>query len=50
MGVMPWSALAGGFLTEKYRREDTGGSGRLSGANPFGNSKFVDRNWACRQR
>ena len=45
MGVMPWSPLAGGFLTGKYRREDTSGSGRLSGANPFGNTKFVDRNW-----
>lgn len=45
MGVMPWSPLAGGFLTGKYSREDTAGSGRLSGANPFGNSKFVDRNW-----
>lgn len=44
MGVMPWSPLAGGFLTGKYRREDTSGSGRLSGPNPFGNSKFVDRN------
>ena len=46
MGVMPWSPLAGGFLSGKYRREDTSGSGRLSGANPFGNSKFVDKNWA----
>ena len=45
MGVMPWSPLAGGFLTGKYRREDTSGSGRLSGPNPFGNSKFIDRNW-----
>ena len=45
IGVMPWSPLAGGFLTGKYRREDTSGSGRLSGPNPFGNSKFVDRNW-----
>lgn len=45
MGVMPWSPLAGGFLTGKYRREDTSGSGRLSGANPFGDSKFADRNW-----
>ncbi len=45
MGVMPWSPLAGGFLTGKYRREDTSNSGRLSGPNPFGNSKFVDRNW-----
>jgi len=45
MGVMPWSPLAGGFLTGKYRREDTKDTGRLSGANPFGDSKFADRNW-----
>ncbi len=45
MGVMPWSPLAGGFLSGKYRREDTSGSGRLSGPNPFGDSKFADRNW-----
>ena len=45
MGVMPWSPLAGGFLTGKYDRRDTSDSGRLSGVNPFGNSKFVDRNW-----
>lgn len=45
MGVMPWSPLAGGFLSGKYRREDTAATGRLSGANPFGDSKFTDRNW-----
>ena len=45
MGVMPWSPLAGGFLTGKYSREDTSDSGRLSGPNPFGNSKFTARNW-----
>ena len=45
MGVMPWSPLAGGFLTGKYNREDTSDTGRLSGANPFGDSKFTDRNW-----
>ena len=45
IGVMPWSPLAGGLLTGKYRREDTSGSGRLSGTNPFGTSKFTDRNW-----
>lgn len=45
MGVMPWSPLAGGFLTGKYKREDTSATGRLSGANPFGDSKFSDRNW-----
>ena len=46
MGVMPWSPLAGGFLSGKYQRGNTADTGRLSGANPFGNSKFVDRNWA----
>jgi aryl-alcohol dehydrogenase-like predicted oxidoreductase len=46
MGVQPWSPLAGGFLSGKYRRGDTADTGRLSGANPFGNSKFADRNWA----
>ncbi len=45
IGVMPWSPLAGGFLTGKYKREDTANSGRLSGANPFGDSKFAPRNW-----
>ncbi|NJC32861.1 aryl-alcohol dehydrogenase-like predicted oxidoreductase [Sphingomonas jejuensis] len=45
MGVIPWSPLAGGFLSGKYRREDTSGTGRLSGANPFGDSKFSNRNW-----
>ncbi len=45
MGMMPWSPLAGGFLTGKYDRADTSGTGRLSGANPFGNTKFADRNW-----
>ncbi len=45
MGVQPWSPLAGGFLSGKYRRSDTADTGRLSGANPFGDSKFADRNW-----
>lgn len=45
MGIMPWSPLAGGFLSGKYRRGDVAGKGRLSGANPFGDSKFTDRNW-----
>lgn len=51
MGVCPWSPLAAGFLAGKYRRDDAGsearggGEGRLSGPNPFGDSKFTDRNW-----
>ena len=46
MGIMPWSPLAGGFLSGKYNRADTSETGRLSGANPFGDSKFSERNWA----
>lgn len=45
MGVMPWSPLAGGFLSGKYNKADTSASGRLSGPNPFGNSKFTEQNW-----
>jgi aryl-alcohol dehydrogenase-like predicted oxidoreductase len=45
MGIMPWSPLAGGFLSGKYKRDDVSNTGRLSGANPFGDSKFVDHNW-----
>ena len=45
MGVVPWSPLAGGFLTGKYDRQVNGDMGRLSGANPFGEGKFVYRNW-----
>ena len=45
MGVMPWSPLAGGLLSGKYRREDRTDKGRLSGPNPLGDSKFTERNW-----
>ena len=47
LGVTPWSPLDGGFLAGKYHREDpTAQAGRLSGENPFGDTKFNDRNWA----
>jgi aryl-alcohol dehydrogenase-like predicted oxidoreductase len=48
LGIVPWSPLAAGFLAGKYAQTDDGasGQGRLSGPNPFGNSKFTDRNWA----
>lgn len=47
LGICPWSPLAGGFLAGKYQRIEAGatGEGRLSGSNPFGNTKFSDRNW-----
>ena len=46
IGICPWSPLAGGFLSGKYKRQgDTGaGEGRLtSGAAPF--NMFTERNW-----
>jgi aryl-alcohol dehydrogenase-like predicted oxidoreductase len=51
MDIMPWSPLAGGFLAGKYRQGATAaatptGEGRLAGSNPFGSSKFTERNWA----
>lgn len=61
LGVLAWSPLSGGFLSGKYRREDAdtkagvaGSStvaphandgGRLSKPNPFGETKFSERNW-----
>ncbi|MBC6990508.1 aldo/keto reductase [Hymenobacter sp. BT491] len=47
LGITPWSPLAAGFLAGKYEQDGSGatGQGRLSGSNPFGNSKFTDRNW-----
>ena len=45
MSIMPWSPLAGGFLTGKYERGNVGDTGRLSGPNPFGDTKFTQGNW-----
>ncbi|WP_229366076.1 aldo/keto reductase [Fibrisoma montanum] len=49
LSIVPWSPLAGGFLSGKYERGNgdriADGEGRLNGANPFGDSKFTDRNW-----
>ena len=48
LGIVPWSPLAGGFLTGKYNQgEDHSRRGRLSGSNPFQGtfSKFTERNW-----
>ncbi len=47
LAMLPWSPLAGGFLSGKYERGSAGatGEGRLSGGNPFGDTKFTGRNW-----
>ena len=46
LGVCPWSPLAGGFLSGKYRKEgNTGkGDGRLGMPNPLFN-QFTEHNW-----
>jgi aryl-alcohol dehydrogenase-like predicted oxidoreductase len=46
IGLCPWSPLAGGFLSGKYKREgNTGrGDGRLSGPGSIFN-KFTEHNW-----
>ena len=48
IGMVPWSPLAGGFLSGKYERGDGGpkGEGRLAGDNPLGQTPFTERNWA----
>jgi aryl-alcohol dehydrogenase-like predicted oxidoreductase len=49
LAVCPWSPLAGGLLTGKYKRESGGhrgeGQGRLTipGGSPF--ARFSERNW-----
>lgn len=45
LGVVPWSPLGGGLLSGKYTRETRPEQGRLSGSNPFGESKFTDHNF-----
>jgi aryl-alcohol dehydrogenase-like predicted oxidoreductase len=50
LGIMPWSPLAGGFLSGKYKADAVAESavrqGRLSGSNPFQGryTKFTARN------
>ena len=50
LAVCPWSPLASGFLTGKYRREASGGDGdgRLEKVKDSGNpafKKFTEQNW-----
>jgi aryl-alcohol dehydrogenase-like predicted oxidoreductase len=42
LGVMPYSPLGGGFLTGKYRRDQTAESLRVRGASRY----FNERNWS----
>jgi aryl-alcohol dehydrogenase-like predicted oxidoreductase len=50
LALCPWSPLASGFLSGKYRREGSGGAGdgRLEKVKDSGNptlKKFTDQNW-----
>jgi aryl-alcohol dehydrogenase-like predicted oxidoreductase len=47
LGICPWSPLAGGFFTGKYKRESSGaqGEGRLTGPAASFFRGFTDRNW-----
>jgi aryl-alcohol dehydrogenase-like predicted oxidoreductase len=46
LGVIPYSPLAGGFLTGKYRRNLVPNSARAGGAKRY----FTERNWALLDR
>src|SRR5579871_1277768 len=50
LGLCPWSPLASGFLTGKYRRERDGGSGdgrleKMKDSENPGFKKFNEQNW-----
>ncbi len=44
VGVVPWSPLAGGFLTGKYDRSDGGAGGRAE-ADEYTKNRFREENW-----
>lgn len=46
IGIIPYSPLAGGFLTGKYRKgQELPADARLSGPNPAMRRIFTDANW-----
>ncbi|WP_200778432.1 aldo/keto reductase [Halobaculum gomorrense] len=46
VGVIPWSPLAGGFLTGKYERDADPESGLRAAADEYTQNRFTDENWA----
>ncbi|UIP01260.1 aldo/keto reductase [Halobaculum sp. CBA1158] len=46
VGVIPWSPLAGGFLTGKYRPETEPDEGTRAAASESVRSYFTEENWA----
>ncbi|GGN88850.1 aldo/keto reductase [Haloarcula pellucida] len=45
VGVVPWSPLAGGFLADKYDRDNAPTSGRAS-EDEYTANRFTEENWA----
>jgi aryl-alcohol dehydrogenase-like predicted oxidoreductase len=45
VGVIPWSPLAGGFLTGKYERDSDPEEGLRADADEYTQNRFSDENW-----
>ena len=49
LGIVPWGAIGGGFLSGKYRREESPQDGRLAmmpdDSEESWNRRNIDRNW-----
>jgi len=46
VGVIPWSPLAGGFLTGKYERGEDPDDGLRADADEYTRQRFTEENWA----
>jgi aryl-alcohol dehydrogenase-like predicted oxidoreductase len=46
IAVLPWSPLAGGFLTGKYERDAAVPDGTRAADDEFTRQRFTDENWA----
>ncbi|WP_312912577.1 aldo/keto reductase [Natronosalvus caseinilyticus] len=46
IGVIPWSPLAGGFLTGKYDRDDDPEGDVRAATDEYTRRRFTDENWA----
>jgi len=46
VGVIPWSPLAGGFLTGKYDRDGDVPEGTRAAGDKYTRNRFRDENWA----
>jgi len=45
LGVIPWSPLAGGFLTGKYERTDDTPEGTRADTDEYTRNRFTEENW-----